>query len=82
MGAAGVTGRRETTRYATPALTYRLNCWFVTAHPYGERVGFVEQRESCWRAVKQNGWYYGLWPTKQAAAEVLVKQAGYELELT
>jgi prophage tail gpP-like protein len=33
-----------------------------------------------WTAATRTNRYAGLWPTKQAAAEVLVKQAGYELE--
>ena len=77
-----MTGQRETTRYATPSLRRVRNDWRVTAHPWGEVVGITYEREAGWPAYKPNGRYAGLWPTKQAAAEVLVKQAGYELEMT
>lgn len=81
-----VTGQRETTRYATPSLKRALSPadmsiigWKVFAHPYGEAVGLIMQHASGWTAADANLRYVGLWPTKQAAAEVLVKQAGYEV---
>jgi hypothetical protein len=76
-----VTGQ---TRHATPALTrsYHLpGRWYVKAMPYGVPVGFIEENIVGWTATKRGVHYAGLWPTKQAAAEVLVKQAGYELEM-
>ena len=76
-------------RYASPSLRMASSCvdfgwvgWKVTAHPYGEFVGFVQQHGTAWTAHTFANHYAGLWPTKQAAAEVLVKQAGYELETT
>jgi hypothetical protein len=81
-----VTGQRETTRYATVSLRIwgsgDRTQWIVTAAPYGQVVGFLERYPQGWTAMARNQHYAGLWPTKQAAAEVLVKQAGYELELT
>jgi len=74
-----VTGQRETTRYALPSLTYSAVGWVVYARPQGQLVGLIEQHESGWTATTVTNQYAGLWPTKQAAAEVLVKQAGYEL---
>jgi len=47
--------------------------------PYGVPVGFIEENAAGWTATERGYRYAGLWPTKQAAAEVLVKQAGYEL---
>ena len=79
-----MTGQRETTRYATPSLrrTYKDTEWRVTAEPWHERVGFIRRHDAGWTAHTSSYHPLGLWPTKQAAAEVLVKQAGYELELT
>jgi hypothetical protein len=91
---AAVTGQRETTRYATPVLRrWRDSAcvlsdgasaiaerWIV--HAEGHMIGVITQVASGWTAMTQRGAYAGLWPTKQAAAEVLVKQAGYELEMT
>jgi len=75
-----VTGQRETTRYAKPSLTFhKIGRWVVTAYPYGHVVGMAEKFPSGWRATTKAGQVLGLYPTKQAAAEVLVKQAGYEL---
>lgn len=76
-----MTGQRETTRYAVPVLTRDDRRWTVWAdallvgwiYPSGA-VGFT--------AVTNDQRYAGLWPTKQAAGEQLVKQAGYELEAT
>ena len=77
-----MTGQRETIRYATPALRHGSeNHWFVAAQPWQDFVGTTSEHESGWTATTNTGRYAGLWPTKQAAAEVLVKQAGYELEL-
>ena len=45
----------------------------------GHYVGVVKEHPSGWTAMTHKGAYAGLYPTKQAAAEVLVKQAGYEL---
>lgn len=89
-----MTGQRETTRYATP--TFRrwrdsacvlkddassiAERWIVNAE--GRMVGVITQVASGWTAMTQRGAYAGLWPTKQAAGEQLVKQAGYELEAT
>lgn len=80
-----MTGQRETTRYATPSLRRYGEGWTVSAHPWDEYVGFVKEFPSGWFALtstSDRAHGAGLWPTKQAAAEVLVKQAGYELELT
>ena len=79
MGAAAMTGQRETTRYATPSLKRTRLDWVVTAAPWGEAVGSTYECPAGWPAYTATGRYAGLWPTKQAAAEVLVKQAGYEL---
>jgi len=75
-----MTGQRV--RYATPSLTFSMPDWFVLAQPWNQLVGRLEAHASGWTAIDTNGRYAGLWPTKQAAAEVLVKQAGYELETT
>lgn len=80
-----MTGQREVTRYASPSLTkHHENTWEVIAQPWGEQVGMVQQIRgplaAGWTAATPTNHYAGLWPTKQAAAEVLVKQAGYELE--
>jgi hypothetical protein len=78
-----VTGQRETTRYAVPSVSRRTANWGVEAHPWGEFVGVVEEAGTVgWTAATPTARPLGLWPTKQAAAEVLVKQAGYELETT
>ena len=80
-----MTGQRETTRYASPSLKHSHmsgDQWRVMAQPWGEPVGSIRSHMAGWTATTQRGAYAGLWPTKQAAAEVLVKQAGYELELT
>jgi hypothetical protein len=77
-----MTGQRETTRYATPSLrmsSYNPNRWYVKAMPHDVPVGFIEKHDAGWTATMPTVRYAGLWPTKQAAAEVLVKQAGYEL---
>lgn len=71
-------------RYATPSLRkYGENTWEVTAQPWGALVGLVRWHGGLitagWTAATLTNRYAGLWPTKQAAAEVLVKQAGYEL---
>ena len=78
-----MTGQRETTRYAVPSLSHSqtgpASRWYVKAMPYGVPVGFIEENAAGWTATERGYRYAGLWPTKQAAAEVLVKQAGYEL---
>jgi hypothetical protein len=76
-----VTGQRETTRYASVSMGFEGGRWQVRAHPWNEFVGFVyENRQSKMAtAWTPRSAYAGLWPTRQAAAEVLVKQAGYEL---
>lgn len=67
--------------YATPALIRQATGrWDVRAHPGREIVGRIDLHVSGWTATTATGAYAGLWPTKQAAAEVLVKQAGYELD--
>lgn len=70
------------TRYATVSMRRYHRDWVVVAQPWGERVGTTYEVPAGWPAYKPDGRYAGLWPTKQAAAEVLVKQAGYELETT
>lgn len=76
-----MTGQREIARYATASLKFHENgCWWVHAQPYNEPVGVVQRHDAGWTATTRQLRYAGLWPTKQAAAEVLVKQAGYELE--
>lgn len=79
-----MTGQRETTRYAQPSMVTGCvaTTWVVTAYPWKQCVGTVSRYPSGWTATTATGRLLGLWPTKQAAAEVLVKQAGYELELT
>ena len=74
-----MTGQRETTRYAVPSLRKWRDSWVVYAE--GHYVGVVKEHPSGWTAMTHKGAYAGLYPTKQAAAEVLVKQAGYELEM-
>jgi hypothetical protein len=78
-----VTG--QTTRYATPVLRKFRGRWIVHAAPWATSlpslVGVVTECASGWTAMTHECVYAGLWPTKQAAAEVLVKQAGYELEM-
>ena len=80
-----MTGQRETTRYASPSFRLRSTAlgasWIVTAYPWSAPVGLVKQHDAGWTAHATNGRYAGLWPTKQAAGEQLVKQAGYELEM-
>lgn len=74
---------RQVTRYATPALIREATGqWTVHAQPGGEFVGRIDLHVSGWTAQTSGYKYAGLWPTKQAAAEVLVKLAGYELDLT
>jgi hypothetical protein len=71
----------QVARNATPALRrWEGDWWGVYAHPYGQVVGYVDDNLAGWVAHKPTGQLVGLYPTKQAAAEVLVKQAGYELE--
>lgn len=65
--------------YARPQLAVRDGKWHVWADPWGEYVGTIEQHRSGWTAHISRGRYGGLWPDKRAAAEALVKQAGYEL---
>jgi hypothetical protein len=77
-----MTGQREVTRYATPSLTFNGTSWLVVAQPWGVDVGLVVGHHSTWYAKTGTGHPAGLWPTKQAAAEVLVKQAGYEVEMS
>ena len=77
-----MTGQCETTRYATASLKHsHMNGdrWYVVAQPWGNTVGFIRSHIAGWTATTVTNRYAGLWPTKQAAAEVLVKQAGYEL---
>lgn len=78
-----MTGQREVTKYATPTLRkiYDDN-WRVVAEPWHEHVGSIRRHGPNWVAATKDFSYAGLWPTQQAAAEVLVKQAGYELERT
>ena len=76
-----MTGQRETTRYATPGFTQEDQRWAVWAGI--QRVGWIYPSGPIgWTAQTSAYHYAGLWPTKQAAAEVLVKQAGYELEVS
>lgn len=65
--------------YASPSLTERDGAWYVTAQPYGVLVGQVEQHDAGWTAHTPRRMYVGLFPDKQAAAQALVKKAGYEL---
>lgn len=65
--------------YATASLTERDGTWYVTAQPYNEYVGHVEQHDAGWTAHTPRGLYVGMFPDKQAAGEALVTQAGYEL---
>jgi len=73
-------------RYASPVLHFyggdgRASGYVVTAEPGGQEVGVVQQYDAGWTGLTLPDLHHaGLWPTKQAAAEVLVKQAGYELE--
>lgn len=74
-----MTEHREV-RYATPSLIRQgTGQWLVRAQPGGQLVGRIDLEVSGWTATTATGAYAGLWPTKQAAAEVLVKQAGYEV---
>src|SRR5690349_4395945 len=67
-------------RYATPSLTRAQNAnWFVAARPWQDFVGTLSEHPSGWLATTATGRMLGLFPHKQAAAEVLVKQAGYEV---
>lgn len=76
-----MTGQREVTKYASPSLTRSATGqWDVRAQPWDQFVGRIDEHDSGWTAHTSSYHYAGLWPTKQAAAEVLVKQAGYELE--
>jgi hypothetical protein len=55
-------------------------CWIVTAHPWGERIGWVESHSpEGWTAIDARSHYVGLFPTQQAAGEALVKHAGFEV---
>lgn len=72
-----MTGQREVT---TPVLRKWRGSWVVYAN--GHMVGVTTEYPSGWTILTHKGAYAGLWPTKQAAAEVLVKQAGYELEMS
>lgn len=74
-----VTSQRETTRYASPSMRQWKGGWAVAAYPWAAFVGMVRKHDAGWTAATPTNHYAGLWPTKQAAAEVLVKQAGYEL---
>lgn len=65
--------------YARPTLTNRNGIWYVTAQPWNEYVGQVEEHDAGWTAHTTRGAYGGLWPDQQAAAEALVRKAGYEL---
>lgn len=65
--------------YATAGLTERDGTWHVTAQPYNQYVGHVEQHDAGWTAHTPRRLHVGLYPDRQAAAETLVKQAGYEL---
>lgn len=71
--------------YATPNLIKHNGIWYAEAswqiagQPYSEYVGQVEQHEAGWTAHTPRRLYVGLFPDKQAAAEALVKKAGYEL---
>lgn len=65
--------------YATASLTEQDGTWYVAAQPYNEYVGTVEQHDAGWTAHTPRGRYAGLWPDKLAAAQELVKLAGYEL---
>jgi hypothetical protein len=58
-----------------------MNRWWVVASSSGPIVGFITEYPAGWTAATHKGAYAGLWPTKQAAAEELVKQAGYEVEI-
>lgn len=76
-----MTGQREVTKYAAPSLTRSpTGQWIVQAQPWDQFVGRVDEHASGWTAHTSTHRYAGLWPTKQAAAEVLVKQAGFELD--
>lgn len=65
--------------YATPALAVRNGTWHVTAQPWGAYVGQIIQHDAGWTGHTPRGAYVGLFPDKQAAAEALVKHAGYGL---
>lgn len=65
--------------YARPSLAVRDGVWLVIAQPYGVHVGQVKQHDAGWTAHTPRGRYAGLYPDKQAAAEALVKLAGYAL---
>jgi hypothetical protein len=65
--------------YATASLTEQDGTWYVTAQPWNEYVGQVEQHDAGWTAHTPRRAYAGLWPDKQAAGEALVQAAGYEL---
>lgn len=72
-------------RYVTPTLIRRDGTWYVEAswqsagQMYSEYVGQVSQQNPGWTAHTKTRLYVGLFPDKQAAAEALVKKAGYEL---
>lgn len=71
--------------YAAPALIKHRGIWYAEAtwqsagQQYSEYVGQVEQHDAGWTAHTPRGAYVGLFPDKQAAAEALVKKAGYGL---
>lgn len=65
--------------YARPSLSAQDGSWVVVAQPYSEHVGQVEQHDAGWTAHTPRGLYVGLFPGTPAAAEALVKKAGYEL---
>ena len=66
--------------YATPTLVENYCEWLVTATPWGEYVGYVRSHGpvGC-VASTPRGHEVGLFPDQQAAAEALVKHAGYEV---
>lgn len=65
--------------YARPILTQRDGTWYVTAQPYDEYVGQVEEHDAGWTAHTPRRLCVGLFPDQRAAAEALVRKAGYEL---
>ena len=72
--------QRTPTQYATPSLTFhKIGAWIVTAAPYGHVVGRTDKHAAGWSATTKAGRGLGLYPDKRAAAEVLVRDAGYEI---
>jgi hypothetical protein len=65
--------------YASPALTNQAGTWCVVAQPWNEAVGTVTEHDAGWTAHTPRGAYAGLWPDRRAAAEALLRQAGYEV---